>query len=330
MQTEQALYADHAALAGLKKGAREQTPESIKEVAKQFEALFVQMMLKSMRDTVPENELFGSKAEKTYQDMYDKQLTKQIANGKGIGLAATIERQLGGVPDNELNNKSIGEYVTRPNQESLATVNSKIKASKNIQPEKNNLSEQINKKINFDKSLTENIKSEKGKNDWNSASKFVQDIWPHAKRAAKKLGVSPDVLVAQSVLETGWGKYTPKNEDGSNSFNLFGIKADQRWQGEHVEINTREVRHGLVQQEKAIFRSYASVAQAFDDYANFIMQNPRYQQALKSSDDGKLYAMELQKAGYATDPAYAEKINRLRYTDLVKNQLQQDLLNKVN
>ncbi len=319
MQTDQVLYNDYQALAQLKKGAREQSPEAIKKVAQQFEALFVQMMLKSMRDTVPENELFGSQAEQTYQEMYDKQLSKQISTGRGIGLAETIERQLGGVPENNLSDKSIDQYLFGPN---ITNKISKVSGNRQLALVKSHTPE--NKILSVKKSSDKNVETlqvdVKEKIEWNTAEKFVQDIWPHAERVAKKLGINPDILVAQSVLETGWGKHMPKNSDGSSSFNLFGIKADQRWPGDKVEITTREVRYGVVQQEKAAFRSYESVSQAFDDYADFIMDSPRYQKALKADDNGKSYAHELQKAGYATDPDYAKKINRLRGNDLVKGQ----------
>ncbi len=320
MQTDQVLYNDYKALAQLKKGAREQSPEAIKKVAQQFEALFVQMMLKSMRDTVPENELFGSEAEKTYQDMYDKQLTKQISTGRGIGLAETIERQLGGVPDNNLSDESLGQYFSAPN---ITNKVSKVSVNKPFEIVETQAAEKIASpvKVVLDKKPETLEGDTKEKLEWSTAEKFIKDIRPHAERVAKKLGINPDILVAQSVLETGWGKYTPKKSDGSNSFNMFGIKADQRWSGDTVEITTREVRHGAVQQEKAAFRSYESVSQAFDDYADFIMDSPRYQKALKAGADGKSYADELQKAGYATDPNYAKKINRLRTNDLVQGQL---------
>ena len=158
-------------------------------------------------------------------------------------------------------------------------------------------------------------------NQLSTLKEFIKNIWPHAQQAASKLGVDTDVLVAQSALETGWGKYVPKHTDGSNSFNLFGIKADQRWQGEKVETDTQEFRHGVMQHEKASFRSYDSVSDAFNDYADFIMSNPRYQRALEHGYDAEAYARELQHAGYATDPDYAKKINRVRNSDLLQSQV---------
>ncbi len=319
MQAQATVYTDFTAISDLKKGAREQTPEAIKKVAQQFEALFVQMMLKSMRDTVPESELFGSKSEKMYQDMYDKQLSMQISSGKGMGLASTIERQLGGTPDGEfskdnLSDKKITDYLANPRP-----VNKLPESNVTLFKLRSELAEAGSRAVAQGEPAAD-IKSVL-ENTWQGVKDFVKDVWPHAKRAADVLGVDADVLVAQSALETGWGKHTPKNADGSNSFNLFGIKADQRWQGEKLEITTREYRHGVMQQEQASFRSYDSVAQAFEDYTQFILDNPRYQQALEYGYDAKAYARELQKAGYATDPNYAEKINRVRGNEVLQSQL---------
>ncbi len=306
MQTAQNIYTDPATLSTLKVGAREKSPEAIRGVAKQFESLFVQMMLKSMRDTVPESELFGSKAGKMYQEMYDKQLSMNISTGKGIGLASTIERQLGGTPENELIDKKIGKYLSNPKPVDM--------------PVESNVTLFKLRKENIDvTSVSQNEQNNKSAGLWSGAKEFINDIWPYAQRAANELGVDAKVLVAQSALETGWGKYTPKHADGSNSFNLFGIKADSRWQGDKLEITTREYRHGVMQQEQAGFRAYKSTAQAFDDYTRFILDNPRYQQALEHGYDGAAYARELQKAGYATDPNYAKKIDRIRNSEAMQS-----------
>jgi len=300
-------YTDQSSLTQLKKGAREKSPDAIKQVAKQFESLFVQMMLKSMRDTVPENELFGSNAEKMYQDMYDKQLSTQISNSRGIGLANVIERQLGGIPDDNLNIKNIQDYTASAKQK-----NTQSPQTVTLQ----RLTQQSPLKFAGSASSSENQPSA-----WQTAEAFVEDIWPHALRAAEELGVDADVLLAQSALETGWGKYLPLNADGSNSFNLFGIKADERWSGDKVEIVTREYRHGVMQQETAAFRSYDSVSDAVTDYVDFIRGNERYQKALERGYDADAYAKELQKAGYATDPDYARKINRIRANDVLQNRV---------
>lgn len=310
MLTPPTIQTSFEPLTGLKKGAREKDPEAIKQVAKQFESMFVQMMLKSMRDTLPENELFGSNAERMYQDMYDKQLSLQISNGKGIGLANVIERQLGGVPDNEIGAKNIEEYLDHRKSPVFDSVMKTPSAKHAVDEARVRISKLST--VDIKAPDTSKLNSESTKGAWDSVKDFVDDVWPHALRASEKLGVDADVLMAQSALETGWGKHLPIKADGSNSFNLFGIKADHRWQGEKIEITTREYRHGVMQQEKSEFRSYDSVSQAFEDYTDFIINSPRYQKALEFGYDGKAYARELQKAGYATDPNYASKINRVR------------------
>ncbi len=308
MLPEQALYTDFNKTSHLRKGAHERDPETIRKVAKQFESLFIQMMLKSMRDTVPESELFGSHSEKLYRDMYDKQLSLNISTGRGIGLAAAIERQLGGVPvsgqqEPGQRKNTIDAYLRRTFQQSVeegGVVLSSIRPTR------------------FDAAPL-SMQPEHKPGPWQSPEAFIEDVWPYALRASDKLGVDPDVLVAQSALETGWGKHLPLKADGSNSFNLFGIKADHRWDGDSVAINTREYRHGVMQKEQARFRVYDSVSQAFEDYVNFIKSSPRYQKALEHGYDPEAYVRELQKAGYATDPNYARKINRVRGNEQLQN-----------
>ncbi|HED36004.1 MAG TPA: flagellar assembly peptidoglycan hydrolase FlgJ [Gammaproteobacteria bacterium] len=330
MQASPAIYNDFQALGSLKKGAREKSPEAIKQVARQFESLFVQMMLKSMRDTVPDNELFGSNAEKAYQDMYDKQLSMHISEGRGIGLAKVIERQLGGAVESDVTGRSPADYRGAPvrtvpvriapvvdkttqstieNKPAVSTLQGSVVAVTGLEGQKRQL---------------ENADEKRGKQ-----AQFIDSILPHAQQAAEKLGVDAEVLIAQSALETGWGKYLPVKADGESSYNFFGIKADQRWQGERLEVATREYRHGVMQQEKAEFRVYESASQAFDDYARFILENPRYQQALEYGYDAKAYARELQKAGYATDPEYANKINRIRNDEVLQGRVELKKLSKV-
>lgn len=315
MQTDPAIYTDFSSLTRLKKGAREQSPEAIRQVARQFESLFVQMMLKSMRDTVPENEMFGSNAERTYRDMYDKQLSMNISEGKGIGLARVIERQLGGKPEPvdtlDSDKQSMANYRAhaRPSMQDAAIELGRLSADAQF-------TGRINPFAPARGASADNSDSADQR-----AQQFIRDVGPYAERAASSLGVDTDVLLAQSALETGWGRHVPVKADGSSSHNLFGIKADQRWQGERVEVVTREFRHGVMQQEKAEFRAYDSLPEALNDYVEFIRGNPRYQKALQHGYDAEAYARELQQAGYATDPDYARKINRVRNSALLQSKL---------
>ena len=141
-----------------------------------------------------------------------------------------------------------------------------------------------------------------------SPEEFVATIWPHAEKAARELGINAETLVSQAALETGWGKYTMSQADGRPSHNLFGIKADQRWDGERVSIQTTEYRDGVVQKERANFRAYDSLEAGFADYVHFLKSSSRYSGALQSQGDAGNYLQQLQQGGYATDPAYASKI----------------------
>lgn len=136
---------------------------------------------------------------------------------------------------------------------------------------------------------------------------FVASIWGHAQQAARELGVDAKALVAQAALETGWGRKLIQRNGGGSSHNLFGIKASG-WSGERATTGTHEYVDGVRRNETASFRAYGSVADSFADYVKLLKNSPRYQNALQAGGDVRSFAQGLQKAGYATDPAYAAKI----------------------
>jgi flagellar protein FlgJ len=150
-----------------------------------------------------------------------------------------------------------------------------------------------------------------GKKTFASQDEFVATMLPLAKDAAARIGVDPSVLVAQAALETGWGKSIMRSDDGSNSHNLFGIKAQGGWQGAQARAITSEFRDGQMVKETADFRSYDSYADSFHDLVNVLQNNNRYQGVLKAADNPVQFVKELQKAGYATDPDYASKISQI-------------------
>ena len=162
--------------------------------------------------------------------------------------------------------------------------------------------------------------------DWQigSPEDFVRKLLPAAKQAAKALGLDPMAMIAQAALETGWGQRMIKTAQGDNSFNLFGIKAQRNWQGESAVVDTLEFRGGVAQKEQARFRAYSSPEQSLQDYANFISDSPRYQQAIQVAAQPAAYFNELQAAGYATDPAYAKKIMAV-YQSPAFNQVRAEL-----
>ena len=274
---------------------------SLKQVAKQFEGIFIQMMLKSMRDASMGDAIFDSDQSDLYRDMFDKQIALDMANNKGIGIADSLIRQLSkNAPDK-----------TKAEQVDLHS----IKAKENITDGKI-LPLSVQRMQSVDQNSVRGlaaselptIKPMSDKTQFNSPEEFTHHILPYAEKAAKELGVSPLVLVSQAALETGWGKAVTRHQDGSSSFNLFNIKADNRWDGEQVIKSTLEYENGLTKYEKASFRSYDSYADSFDDYVDFLRTNSRYGNALRNHGNDQLYIEDLHKAGYATDPNYADKV----------------------
>ncbi|MEB0045469.1 MULTISPECIES: flagellar assembly peptidoglycan hydrolase FlgJ [unclassified Pseudomonas] len=149
------------------------------------------------------------------------------------------------------------------------------------------------------------------KKTFSSADEFVNTMMPMAKEAADRIGVDPRYLVAQAALETGWGKSVMRAQDGSNSHNLFGIKATSSWKGDSARAITSEFRNGAMVKETAEFRSYDSYKDSFHDLVTLLQTNNRYQDVVKSADNPEQFVRELQKAGYATDPDYASKISQI-------------------
>lgn len=277
------VYADFQGLANLRGKAEKDAAGSLDEVAKQFESIFVQMMVKSMRQASLGEGALDSDQSLFYRDMYDQQLGLHLSNSGGLGLAEVIKRQLGGDTGMaEPKGMDLDGYRHRaiPLAKPLANVSS-AEASKVSEPEL----------------------------ELSSPEAFVRQLWPLAQEAAAKLGQEPHALIAQAALETGWGRHMIRRPDGSSSHNLFNIKADHRWDGEKVGVDTLEYEQGAAVKKKANFRAYDSLRDSFNDYVEFLSSSPRYQAALNGAGDGGGYFAELQKAGYATDPNYATKIS---------------------
>ena len=313
-------YTDFQALSALRSEAQNSPTEALDDVASQFESLFVQMMLKSMRDATIEGGLFDSNQLELYQQMFDQQVSLDISQKGGVGLADSLVEQLGG-----LNSKN-GEQATDNQGKSVAPLVALNSNVGEIKRQVLGLYTASNDSISRDTKTTPLVdldtNTSQEKANWLPASpeEFIRNIWNHAVDAAKELGLDPAVLVAQSALETGWGKKVIQADQGS-SFNLFGIKADGRWDGKAATVNTIEYRDGLAVMEKASFRAYDSLAGAFNDYVDFLKSNPRYQQALGKVANNEEFLVELQGAGYATDPLYAEKIlgilDRSNYSSVI-------------
>lgn len=320
------VYTDLNGLAKLKTEARKQSPEAVKEAAKQFEALFLSNVMKGMRDAKLANGITDNDQSKFYQEMYDQQLAVHLSGKPGVGLADLIVKQLSQEDDKEGNphklkledylnrSSSANKAVTHPAQGGSANPKANAENPDWLKPSKDIVDAYLHDKKGVQVN-TENKLKKLTSQPIKSAEDFVQKLYPYAEQAAKELGVAPKVLLAQAALETGWGHSVIKHSDGTSSFNLFNIKAGKSWHGEQTRVSTLEYHNGVAQKEKAGFRSYDSYQASFNDYVHFIKNNPRYQTALQHAGNGERYLHELQRAGYATDPSYAKKIMGIYHHD---------------
>lgn len=313
-------YNDIAALQSLKAPKAKQDGTAIKEVARQFESLFVSMMLKSMRDAnkgFSEGNMLSSKDTEFYQQMFDSQLSVSLSGDKGFGLAEVIERQLSaqagtGQSGDDFVIGSLDQYQRKafPTRDMTKFNDAVEQVDKALaEPAK-----PIDSVVAADLESLESVQEGSAKTSkpdpvaFDSPSDFVHAMLPHAQRIESETGISARLMIAQSALETGWGQKPIVNKDGSSSFNLFGIKANAAWAGPKAEVLTTEFYDGLPIKQRAEFRSYGSYTESFRDYAQFLQSNPRYEPALAQRDDPIEFARALQSSGYATDPNYADKI----------------------
>ena len=317
------FYLNFQQFGDMKLGARSGSDDAAKSVAQQFEGLFVQQMLAAMRSAAKIDTGQDSSYMNFYQEMYDKQLAQTVASQNRLGVAKMILQQM---PDSEAES---GNPATTPELDfspvRVAALNPNIPSLKIPVVPSEVVSSDNENAVRMLPAVTEEIPTarvsrvvdddfaevsqiEQANNRWQSPDRFIADILPQAQAAADTLGISVRLLVAQSVLETGWGKHTMKYADGRSSNNLFGIKAGPDWQGPSLQKTSLEFRDGILQSQVSRFRAYDTPAQSFADYVKFIHNNPRYQQALAQAGDDRAFIREMHSAGYATDPQYADKV----------------------
>lgn len=295
------VYTDFSGLARLKTEARQESPEVLKEVAKQFESLFLTMVLKSMRAAKLSEGVLDSDQSRFYRDMYDQQLALHLSGDPGIGLADLIVKQLGRNKTDDAERMALNDYLNSPVRRSPALSQS---------GERSTESSSLPDRRDFDVKKRDDSPIK-------SSEQFVQRLHRYAEQAGSELGVEPRVILAQAALETGWGKSIISNRDGSSSHNLFNIKAGSSWSGRQANVTTLEFEQGVAKKQRAGFRSYDSFRESFDDYVQLLKNNPRYSQALEHAGEPERYMRELQKAGYATDPHYADKVMRIYHSEEV-------------
>jgi len=280
------LAIDANNLTSLRASAKQNSPEALKATAKQFEALFVNMMLKSMRDATPQDGIGDSEQGKMFTSMLDEQMSQKIAN-RGIGLADMLVRQMSG--KNGVASKTPSVPEPDASGKTQTNVLDATKASSNSP----------------------------GKSQAPHVKAFQDAMRAHAEAASQATGIPAKFMLGQAALESGWGKHEIKAADGSASHNLFGIKATSGWSGKTVSAPTTEYIDGVPHTVMQKFRAYDSYGDAFKDYANMLSSNPRYGNLIAKSQDATSFAQGLQKAGYATDPHYAAKLSTIINRSLV-------------
>lgn len=283
--TPSALAIDTQGLESLRLRAKTNPGESIGAASKQFEALFLGMVLKGMRSATPQDGPFDSEQTRLYTSLLDQQLAQHMAK-RGTGLAEVMTRQLS--PNFAGNGKSgvpladVPAAFAPPVASPAAAPAAALAATRVAAPVSSASANQ-------------------------QPGDFVNRVWSHAVDAAQAIGVQPQFIVGQAALESGWGRYEIRTADGQPSHNLFGIKAGGNWKGPSVEKSTIEYVNGVAVKTTDKFRVYASYSESFRDYANLLRDNSRYAGVI-GQGDAKGFAQGLQRGGYATDPAYADKL----------------------
>jgi len=305
------VYTDLHGLQALKSNSDQDL--ALKQVAQQFESLFLNLMLKSMRDAnavFEEDSLFSSNESQFYRDMYDQQLSLSMAHNSsgGVGIADALYRQMSlREEETKVSGKLYGAQTDpmalTQHLESLALL--RDQRLTNRSPISNG-------------GKTSNTSSAERSAIASTPAEFIREVSPYMDEAAEQLGVEPEWLMAQSALETGWGRAVLADQRGS-SFNLFNIKAGQSWSGPTVSVSSLEYNNGTITSEQSKFRRYESLGESVQDYVDFVKNSPRYASALDAVEDGEAYIRELQKSGYATDPSYADKVLSVQQRIIAQN-----------
>lgn len=265
------IAADTRSIDALRASAARDPKAAIKETARQFEALFMQQLMKSMREATLSSGLLDNEGSKLGTEMLDTQFATKMSGvpgGLADAIARQLERQMGGTPAATPPAAGIGAPTEAP-----------VKLS-------------------------------------SAQAMFVAGHTKAAQAAEAETGIPATFMVAQAAHESGWGRREIRHADGTSANNLFGIKAGPGWNGPVAEVTTTEYVNGEARKVTAKFRAYASPAESFRDYARLMKTSPRYADVIANASTAQGFAQGLQKAGYATDPAYAEKLTRMINTTL--------------
>jgi flagellar protein FlgJ len=283
-------YTDLNGLAALKKDPT--SPQAISAVAQQVEALFLQMMLKSMRDAStsenPDSNEMGM-----YQDMFDKQVALTISQHQDLGIGAMLKRQLSGSTKAAASQPASAGAVAPVAGQSGAGHSSTGQSGGGRLP------------------ATGQTSAAAPAGLASTPEQFVNLVMPTIRGAAAALGLNPLGILAQAALETGWGQRMARTADGALSLNMFGIKAGDEWKGARATADTVEFSNGVATQKRTSFRAYGSIEESVNDFANLLKNSPRYREAVAAGNDAQAYIGSIGNSGYATDPEYANKLNQI-------------------
>jgi flagellar protein FlgJ len=299
-------YTNIGGLAALKNAPP--SPATRHAVAEQVEALFLQMMLKSMRDASEAAGVAESNERGMYEDMFDKQVALALSHRDDLGFQKLLERQLGGGASTGV--PSVGGASARTGAAAAGAASPASGAAT------------AGATGAGATGATGAARAADGAPSDAAASAFVRDVLPSVRQAARALGVHPLGLLAQAALETGWGQRMPRNADGSSSLNLFGVKAGEDWQGARAVAQSVEFDGaGTAQIKRSLFRAYGSIEESVRDFAHLLASSPRYRGVLESGASAAGYVAGIARAGYATDPEYANKLNQILDSGLLRSAL---------
>lgn len=282
---------DAQSLNDLKTKAGQDPQTNLRPVARQVEGMFVQMMLKSMREALPKDGIFSSDSTRMYTSLYDQQIAQQMTSGKGLGLADMMVKQMSGGQEPVAPGDQMQQVPMKFDLETINTYQNQA------------ITQMVRKALpkapeNDDEPMSGDSKD------------FLAQLSLPARLASQQSGVPHHLILAQAALESGWGQRQITRENGAPSFNIFGVKATSSWKGPTTEITTTEYENGEAKKVKAKFRVYSSYLEALSDYVSMLSNNPRYA-AVKTAATPEQGAQALQNAGYATDPKYAQKLTNM-------------------
>ncbi|KKO71509.1 hypothetical protein AAV32_11480 [Kerstersia gyiorum] len=284
-----------------------------REVAQQFEALFINMLIQRMRDATPSEGLFDNEQTRMMQSLADQQIASDLASKQsGLGLAEALLRQIrqpgSAVAATASEYGSVGASGVSGAGERGSLDGSAAAASPALQQNLWRGARAGMAAVRAGAALAGQapmLKAAAHAPDF--VASFVEKLAPMAQRIAQESGIPAQLILGQAALESGWGRREIRHEDGSPSHNLFGIKATPAWRGAVVETMTTEYEDGKARKLTQPFRAYSSYEDALRDYAGLLQRNERYQGVLQASDPAEA-ARRIQEAGYATDPGYADKL----------------------